>query len=67
MHDKIVPALIENKKFTAEAIKPYFQLLYKHSKKDKNTQIKLQAIYNKRTTQDIDFNNIESDISTYHG
>lgn len=67
LHDKIVPALIENKKFTAEEIKPYFQLLYKHSEKDKNTQIKLQAIYNKLTNQDIDFNNIEPDISTYHG
>ena len=67
LHDKIVPALIEHKKFTAEAIKPYFQLLYKHSKTDKNTQIKLQAIYNKLTNQDIDFNNIESDISIYHG
>ena len=67
LHDKIVPALIENKKFTAEEIKPYFQLLYKHSEKDKNTQIKLQAIYNKLTNQDIDFNNIESDISAYHG
>ena len=70
LHDKIVPALIENKKFTAEEIKPYFQLLYKNSKKDKNTQIKLQAIYNKYnklTNQDIDFTNIESDISTYHG
>ncbi|MCC8462520.1 MAG: hypothetical protein LN546_05095 [Rickettsia endosymbiont of Ecitomorpha arachnoides] len=53
LHDKIVPALIENKKFTAEEIKPYFQLLYKHSEKDKNTQIKLQAIYNKLTNQDI--------------
>ncbi|KJW04950.1 MULTISPECIES: hypothetical protein [spotted fever group] len=67
LHDKIVPALIEHKKFTAEEIKPYFQLLYKHSKTDKNTQIKLQAIYNKLTNQDIDFNNIESDISIYHG
>ncbi|WP_233417442.1 hypothetical protein [Rickettsia conorii] len=67
LHDKIVPALIEHKQFTAEEIKPYFQLLYKHSKTDKNTQIKLQAIYNKLTNQDIDFNNIESDISIYHG
>ncbi len=67
LHDKIVPALIEHKQFTAEEIKPYFQLLYKHSKTDKNTQIKLQAIYNKLTHQDIDFNNIELDISIYHG
>ena len=67
LHDKIVLALIEHKKFTTEEIKPYFQLLYKHSKTDKNTQIKLQAIYNKLTNQDTDFNNMESDISTYHG
>ncbi|MCZ6913472.1 MAG: hypothetical protein O7C59_02550, partial [Rickettsia endosymbiont of Ixodes persulcatus] len=67
LHDKIVPALIENKELAPEEIKPYFQLLYKHSEKDKNTQIKLQEIYNKLTNQDIDFNNIESDISTYHG
>lgn len=67
LHDKIVPALIENKELAPEEIKPYFQLLYKHSEKDKNTQIKLQTIYNKLTNQDIDFNNIESDISTYHG
>ncbi|AFE53683.1 hypothetical protein [Rickettsia prowazekii] len=67
LHHEIVPALIENKKFTSKEIKPYFYLLYKHSAQDRNTQIKLQTIYHKLTNEDIDLNNIKLDINTYYG
>lgn len=68
LHDKISPALIENKILLSEQIKPYFYLLSKHLKNNEpNDEQKLQAIYKKLTGQDIDFNDSElSNIHTYN-